>query len=250
MSVAAVLLASAGWPGLAASASASSPIPPSVSAPVVSTPTPTATGADTRLLDFDVFLGDREIGWQRFTLSRDGAATRVETQARFAVKLLGVTAFEYDHRNVELWRDGCLQAIESRTNSNGTEYRVAGRAQGDAFVVDARAGERRLSDCVGSFAYWDMRKLLGRDRLLNPQTGEYVDVDVTPLGAGSVMLGERRVEVARYALRGRDLDITVAYERQSGEWVALETKLRGDRVLRYQRATLARVEPATRRAAG
>lgn len=236
----------------AAVASASTPYPQSVSAPVAFPPTPTATGADTRLLDFDVFLGEREIGWQRFTLRRDGAATRVETQARFAVKLLGITAFAYDHRNVELWRDGCLQSIESRTDSNGTQYRVAGRAQGDAFVVDARAGELRLADCVGSFAYWDPRKLLGRERLLNPQTGEYVDVEVTPLGAGSVSLGDRRVEVARYALRGRDLDITVAYEQRSGEWVALETRVRGDQVLRYRRnaATLADAAPSAGRATG
>jgi hypothetical protein len=232
-------------------ASSLSRTPESVSAPVVASP-PATAGADTRLLEFDVFLDDREIGWQRFTLSRDGAATRVETQARFAVKLLGITAFEYDHRNVELWRDGCLQAIESRTNSNGTRYRVAGRAQGDAFVVDARAGERRLADCVGSFAYWDKAKLLGRPRLLNPQTGEYVDVEVVPLAPGSVTLGGRRIPVSRYALRGRDLDITVAYEQRSGEWVALETKLQGDRTLRYRRSgvALATVRPVMSRTAG
>jgi hypothetical protein len=33
--------------------------------------------------------------------------------------------------------------------------------------------------------------------------------------------------VARYALRGADLDITLAYELGSDEWVALETRLRG-----------------------
>ncbi len=43
---------------------------------------------------------------------------RVESRAKFAVKLLGITAFAYDHSNVENWRDGCLQAIESRTDSN------------------------------------------------------------------------------------------------------------------------------------
>jgi len=42
--------------------------------------------------------------------------------------------------------------------------------------------------------------------------------------------------VARYALRGADLDITLAYELGSDEWVALETRLRGDRLLRYRRS--------------
>jgi hypothetical protein len=208
--------------------------PESVSVPAAAPPA--AAGADTRLLEFDVFLGEREIGWQRFRLQRDGAATRVETEARFTVKLLGVTAFAYDHRNVELWRDGCLQAIDSRTNSNGTEYKVEGRARGTSFRVDSRSGARTLPDCVGSFAYWDPRELVGRQRLLNPQTGEYVEVDVLSLGAGNVTLGGRRVAVTRYALRGKDLDITVAYEEASGEWVALESRLGGDRLLRYERS--------------
>ena len=202
---------------------------------VVAATSVAATAANPRRLEFDVFLGDRKIGWQRFLVTPDGGATRIETQARFAVRLLGLKAFEYDHRNVELWRDGCLQSIESRTNSNGTPYRVAGRAQGGSFVVDARTGTTRLTDCVATFAYWDKRKLLGRARLLNSQTGEYVAVDVLPLGTGNVTFGGRSVPVERYALRGRDIDIKIAYETGGGEWVALETRLRGDRLLRYQR---------------
>jgi hypothetical protein len=208
------------------------------SAPDV-TATPAVAGADTRRLEFEVFLGDRAIGWQRFTLRREGDATRVETRARFAVRLLGLTAFEYDHRNVELWRGGCLQAIDSHTNSNGREHRVAGRAAQDGFVLEVRDGERRLADCVGSFAYWDRSRLLGRTRLLNSQTGDYPEVTITPLGEDRITLGARQVEVTRYALRGVDLDITLAYELGSDEWVALETRLRGDRLLRYRRSDVA-----------
>jgi hypothetical protein len=49
---------------------------------------------------------------------KDGV--RVVTQAEFEVKVLRITAFEYNHRNEELWSGRCLQAIESTTNSNGT----------------------------------------------------------------------------------------------------------------------------------
>lgn len=197
-----------------------------------------------RELKFDVFLGERPIGYQRFTLQPSSDGLRIETRAEFAVRVLGVKVYEYDHRNTEVWRGDCLQTIESQTNSNGKAYRVQGRAVSGAFVVDARAGERRLSDCVGTFAYWDKRQLLSRTQLLNPQTGEYVPVRVRALGPATLELGARRVAVDRYALLGKDLDITLEYASGTGEWLSLESRIEGDRLLRYRRAEPAKADPA------
>jgi hypothetical protein len=192
--------------------------------------------ASARPLAFDVFLDDRPIGYQRFELIPESGGERIESRAEFAVKVLGITAFSYEHRNVERWRNGCLQSIDSRTDSNGTRYLVAGRRYADAFVVDSGAGPQRLEDCIGSFAYWDKRKLLGRRTLLNPQTGDYVPVEIRALGHGQLRLDGREVAVERYALRGTDLDITLAYALEGGEWVGLDSKVAGGRMLRYRRS--------------
>jgi hypothetical protein len=204
-------------------------------------PVVAAAGDSARKLNFDVFLDDRAIGYQRFVLATTGEGMRIETRAEFAVKLLRITAFEYDHRNTELWRGGCLQSIDSRTDSNGKKYMVSGRARGDLFVVATNDGESRLGDCVASFAYWDRDALLQRQRLLNSQTGEYVPVEVRPLGAGSLTLGGRDVRVERFALSGRNIDITLAYAADSGEWLALDSRLEAGRTLRYRRAAQAQV---------
>ena len=188
-----------------------------------------------RPLSFDVFLDDRPIGYQRFELRGGDSVERVESRATFAVKLLGITAFAYDHTNVEDWRDGCLQAIESRTDSNGTRYAVAGRVAGGSFVLEGNRGTERLGECVGSFAYWDKRKLLGRRQLLNPQTGEFQPVEVRALGEGTLSLDGREWPVERYALRGEGLDITLAYARGGEEWMALDSKVAGGRTLQYRR---------------
>jgi hypothetical protein len=207
----------------------------------LSAPTPAHAAPDgPRVVSFDVFLGDRAIGYQRFLLSGRGGEMRVESRAEFAVKLLGITAYGYDHRNVEVWRDGCLRSIESTTDANGERYRVQGRSSGDAFVVAAASGERQLPKCVGTFAYWDRAQLSNRTRLLNPQTGEYVTVALSPLGEGTVVVAGRPVPVERYALRGPDLDITLAYASGSGEWLALESRLDGGRLLRYVRSVAPR----------
>ena len=190
---------------------------------------------DVRTLNFNVFLDEREIGYQRFTVKPTSDGTRIETQARFEVKVLRITAFTYDHRNTELWRDGCLQMIEARTDSNGKKQSVSGRDRGSGFVIETPAGERRLSDCVASFAYWDRSVLLDRQRLLNSQTGDYMPVRIDALGRGSIRVAGRDLSVDRYAIRGEGVDIAIAYAADSGEWVSLASKLDSGRTLRYLR---------------
>jgi hypothetical protein len=195
-----------------------------------------ADAAVARQLDFDVFLDDRPIGYQRFALVPVGDGLRIETRAEFEVKVLGFTAFEYFHRNVEQWRGRCLQSIESSTDSNGEVFRVSGRVDDDGFRVAGDSDEQRLRGCVASFAYWDKSQLLGREQLLNPQTGEHVAVEVVPVGKRPLRLGEHEYEAEQYALRGKDIDIVLTYASRSGEWLALESRLDGGRVLRYLRS--------------
>lgn len=195
-------------------------------------------------LGFDVYLGDKVIGHQRFTFVRSGDTLRVETRAEFVVKVLGVKVYAYDHRNTESWRGNCLQSIDSRTDSNGKHYRVRGRADATGFAVDATGSDRRLGDCVGTFAYWDRNRLLSRANLLNPQTGDYLPVRVRSLGPGTLDGGARRIGVERWALLGKDLDITLEYAAAGGEWLGLESRLEGGRVLRYRR-TLPALAAAT-----
>jgi hypothetical protein len=202
-----------------------------------------ATPPPARQLHFDVFLDDRPIGTQRFVLHSTPDGLRVETQAELALELLRVTVFAYSHRNVEEWRGGCLHSIDSLTDSNGTNFRVRGRAAGEGFLVASGEGERRIAECVGTFSYWDKQQLLQRSRLLNAQTGEYVPVEAHSLGPGRLAIGSRELPVERWELRGEELRITLAYSRATGEWVGLDSSVAGGRTLRYRRAERELREP-------
>lgn len=107
-------------------------------------PVSASINSEMRKLSFDVFLDDREIGFQNFTVTPTSLGKRVETQAKFEVKVLRFTAFAYDHRNTEVWRDGCLQTIEARTDSNGKLQAVRGEDRGDAFVVSTAESEQGI----------------------------------------------------------------------------------------------------------
>ena len=202
-----------------------------------------SVGNRVQSMNFDVFLDDRVIGYQRFELTQGGDGFRMQTRAKFKVKFLLITAFEYDHQNTEVWRGGCLQMIDSRTDSNGKMYTVSGQVEGDVFLVETNEGKQKLDDCVSSFAYWDKDLLLQSQRLLNSQTGEYMAVRVETLGRDRMRVGDRDVSVDRYALLGKGLDITLAYTVGGGVWVALDNKLDGGQMLSYRRSLTERVKP-------
>lgn len=199
--------------------------------------------ARVKRLNFDVYLDEREIGYHRFDLRDEGDRLRLTTEADFEVRLLVFTAFEYEHRNNELWRDGCLERIDASTNSNGDRYEVEGQSHEGTFLLDTHAGSRRVQECVATFAYWD-RSLLERSRLLNPQTGEYLEVDLVPLPPATVTIGGRELAVERLALKAPGMDIELAYAADSGEWVALDSTVGEGRRLRYRRSPADFMGPA------
>lgn len=184
---------------------------------------------------FDVFLGDKEIGYHRFSAEPLEDAWLVQNEASFEVRFLFIKAFEYEHVNSEVWQEGCLRSMDARTNANGEQLQVLGRQQSDTFVIESGQGSKAVSECVASFAYWD-RELLERGELLNAQTGEYLAVALKSLPDEQLRIGERLFEVERLHLSAKGVDIIVSYDRNSGQWLGLESTLKNGRTLVYRRS--------------
>ena len=191
-----------------------------------------AEDSPSRTLVFDVFLDGKKIGYHRFEIDGPESNAAVVSEASFDVKFLFVTAFSYRHSARENWAGGCLAEIEARTDSNGKELNVVGERTGDAFVIDTGEQEATLPECVMSFAYWNPG-FLEQPRLLNPQTGEYLDVEVEELGKDVVRLDGREVPARSVRLTARQMDITLWYS-ENAEWLALESVAKGGRILRYE----------------
>ena len=197
--------------------------------------TASATTGSANDLLFRVLLDDKDIGVHRFRVSSQDDRELVEIQADFDVSFFAIPVYSYDHRNREVWRDGCLERIESKTDDNGDEFRVEGEARGDRFVVSTQSDTTELdAGCVMSFAYWN-RDFLSQGRLLNAQTGEYLPVDVEEAGTERLTLGDASVQALRYRLvnREEEIDISVWYDAASGRWLSLESRVGDARVLRY-----------------
>jgi hypothetical protein len=188
--------------------------------------------APNETLMFDVFLDGKKIGYHRFEIAGPKNNAAVRSEASFDVKFLFVTAFSYRHSAEENWTGGCLSDIEARTDSNGRKLNVVGTRTDDSFVIDTGGREAELPACVMSFAYWNPG-FLEQPRLLNPQTGEYLEVEVEELGKDLVKIDGREVPARSVRLTARQMDITLWYSENS-EWLALESVAKGGRIIRYE----------------
>ncbi len=194
--------------------------------------------AATDALRFRVFLDQDPIVEHSFQVGpaqdRPGQnGKQVISHASFDVNLLFFTAYRYRHESREEWPGGCLERIRASTDDNGIAYTVAGDKQADTLTIRTNGETRRLPQCVSIFSYWD-RHFLKRPHLLNPQTGELVDVKVTAAGTERRIVQGRAIEAERYRLRTDKLDISLWYT-PDGRWIGLESGTGEGRTLRYER---------------
>ena len=124
-----------------------------------------------------------------------------------------------------------MRVIESSTRQNSEKFAVTGERVPDGLRIEANGRSDRLDGCVMTFAYWNPR-FLEQSRLLDPQTGEYLPVDVQPLGREQLTVRGEAVMASAYQVKARNLDITVFYS-ENDEWLGLESVAKGGRIIRY-----------------
>lgn len=199
---------------------------------VVLPPVADARIDDERSLLFSVHLDGSRIGYHRFKLLPDKEGVDVVSEAEFNVRFLFFDAFTYRHLNRESWDGQCLERIESETRENDKQFSVVGRRVDNRFVLESDGESEALESCVMTFAYWNP-EFLEQPRLLNPQSGEYVPVDVEALGERQIVARGQTVMAAAYRVTAKDRELTVFYSDE-GQWLGLESVARNGKVIRYE----------------
>ena len=186
-----------------------------VSAGAESAPPPTGEW------NFRALLDGKPIGQHRFSVSGEGVERKVVSEASFAVKFLGITAYRYRHKATEQWHDNCLTALHSTTDDDGKPESVR-----------ADQNDAALRGCVMSFAYWNPA-IQTQTRLLNAQTGKLETVQVKRIGNGPIDVRGKPVEATEFRITGAANPIAVWYSAQ-GEWLGLDSTVAGGRKLSYR----------------
>lgn len=182
--------------------------------------------------DFDVYLNNKRVGKHYYEVTEVDGVMRVQSEANFKYKILFIPAYRYEHSNSEQWADNCLVGFRAKTNANGKLIQVSGERSGSNFVVNNGEAPVDLPECVMSFAYWNP-EFLDQSRLLNPQTGEYVDVSVEQVSVEVLDVRGQPVAATRFRLTAYEVDLTLWYSADN-QWLALESVAKGGHIIRYE----------------
>lgn len=171
--------------------------------------------------NFRALLDGTPIGQHHFSVSGQGDQRTVRSEADFAVKVLGFTAYRYHHEATEVWQGGCLAQLDSHTDDDGK-----------AMQVHESPGATEGRPCVMSFAYWNPA-IRSQTRLLNAQSGKLETVSIQRVGPGTVEVRGKPVEATAFRIVGPAHPIEVWYGAD-GRWVGLDSTVAGGRKLSYR----------------
>jgi hypothetical protein len=179
-----------------------------------------------RVLDFEVFLDDREVGRHTFKLLEKGDSIQVSSSMALDFKLFKIKRVKYRHQADEVWESGCLVSLQSETEKQGKAFAVDASTDQTGLVVQRAKEIETLDGCVRGFSYWNPQWLQGA-YLLNAESGINVPVEINSRISA-------QDNITHIAITLPKADIDLQYD-DAGEWLSLQTELLIGGTLRYQR---------------
>ncbi len=182
---------------------------------------------------FTAYLDNKEMGYHHFSLTEQGADKTLLSQANFKVKWLFINAYNYEHTAQEKWRNDALQSLQAKTLENRVSTQVSAQLQDNRLLVQGPQATQKSSACQMTFAYWNPA-MLKQTQLLNPQTGECLNVKITQLAQENIQVRGDSIASKHYQLEAKKMHIELWYTLDQ-DWVALKSTTPEGYVVTYQR---------------
>jgi hypothetical protein len=127
--------------------------------------------------------------------------TRIQTQLRIAVHLVGVTAYRWDADGVEVMQGNRLISMENVGDRDGKPLDIHGKLSGGQFVVKSTAGTISAPPGVMPSDPW-LVHAVGAGQVVSTATGQVVDVTVTGGEAATIEVQGMLVRTRHFVIDG------------------------------------------------
>lgn len=130
---------------------------------------------------FEILRRGQPIGFHVVDVEQTADGFVVDTRIEMKVKFGPIPVYRYEHVSHEVWRDGDVVSIDSRTNDNGDKHSVVAARENDILMIDATGFKGPAPEGAFPSSYWN-KAITRTTTLLNTQTGELIDVTVLKKG--------------------------------------------------------------------
>ncbi|MEL7463729.1 MAG: DUF6134 family protein [Pseudomonadota bacterium] len=181
---------------------------------------PSLVRASTAARTFRVLRDGSDIGFHRIAVTRSGADVQVAIDIELKVKFLGITAYRYEMANREIWRDGMMVSMDSKSNDDGAPAFSRVTAASGKLEVDGSVWSGVVDGDSASTTYWT-KEFLNRKLWISTADGDPLKVDARPVGPSEV----GGIATEKYSIGG---DMAIDLHYAGDEWVSVRFDAGGE----------------------
>lgn len=186
-------------------------------------------------LVFAAHRNGQKIGTHSVSFHEEAGQQIVSTSIDFAVRMIGIAVYRYQHRSREVWTGDRCTAVVTETNDNGEKYAVRAQHDGASLVVRRREPQSFIKTSTGDEAldqqhwirevhpgsilpstHWNIAQTR-QQALLNTQTGKITRVSVREVGRETVTTANQSPPATHFAYSG-DIEMSQWFDDRS-RWV-------------------------------
>lgn len=164
-------------------------------------------------LDFTVLRNGSEVGRHEMRFRTEADSLKIDIRTNVAVKVAFITAYRFEHEGHEVWQNGRLVRLWSKTNDDGTPHVLDVSAGGSELTVMADGKEPERAAVSIPASLWNERIVQQRS-ILNTLDGTRMNIAVSDLGPEAVSIKGRGVPARHYSITG-DLQRELWYDAQN-----------------------------------
>ena len=191
-------------------------------------------------LAYEISRKGKPLGFQSLEFNRSETGELiVDVHIEIDFKLGPIPLFRYLHDNREVWRDGVLLSMKSKTYNNGEVVTADLKLEDGRYVGSGSRFEDNLEAPLLSTSYFNPN-FVRQSAFISSQDGRLLPTEIETVGVETLNINDAPVQATRFRLSGK-LRIDIWYT-DAGRWVKTEFS-RGGNTLVVKQTNPARIPP-------
>ena len=168
-------------------------------------------------LAYEITRKGKRLGFHTIDFSRaDNGDLIVDIHIEMDFKFGPITLFRYRHDNREVWRDGIMLSLKSKTDNNGEEAFADLRLEDGRYVGTGSRYNNDLDAPLMSTSYFNPN-FIRQKAFVSSQDGRLLPTGIELMGVEMLKIDNSPVTATRFRLSGK-LEIDIWYA-DDGRWV-------------------------------